>query len=59
VTVPDRLRRWRKSSHSQTDNCVEVALGETVGVRDTKGCPRDELAVTSNAWRAFTAAIRG
>jgi uncharacterized protein DUF397 len=59
VTVPDRPRVWRKASRStNTDNCVEVALDQTVGVRDTKDRAGGELAVTGNAWRAFTATVR-
>lgn len=63
MTVPDRPRVWRKASRStNTDNCVEVSLDETVdetvGVRDSKAPDDGELAVTGNAWRAFTAAVR-
>jgi hypothetical protein len=60
VTVPDRPRSWRKASRStNTDNCVEVALHETVGVRDTKDRDGGELTVPGAAWRAFTATVRG
>lgn len=60
MTVPDRPRVWRKASRStNTDNCVEVAIDETVGVRDTKDRLGGELAVPGAAWRAFTATIRG
>jgi hypothetical protein len=59
VTVPDRPRVWRKASRSaNTDNCVEVALGRIVGVRDTKDRPGGELAVESGAWQALIAAVR-
>lgn len=58
MTVPDRPRVWRKASRStNTDNCVEVALGATVGVRDTKDRAGGELAVGDTAWRAMLAAF--
>ncbi|MQA11934.1 MAG: DUF397 domain-containing protein, partial [Pseudonocardiaceae bacterium] len=32
MTVPQTCDRWRKSSFSaNTENCVEVAIGPTVG----------------------------
>jgi hypothetical protein len=59
VTVPDRPRVWRKASRStNTDNCVEVALDETVGVRDTKDRAGGELAFAAAAWRALTATVK-
>ena len=58
MTVPDRRRVWRKASRSaNTDNCVEVALGVTVGVRDTKDRGGGELAVDNTAWRAMLTTI--
>lgn len=59
MTVPDRPRTWRKASRStNTDNCVEVALDETVGVRDTKDRAGGELALSNAAWVAALAALR-
>ena len=44
---------WRKSSYSgANDNCVEVALGPVVGVRDTKARRAGQLAVSARAWRS-------
>ena len=48
MTVPERDDSWRKASYS-TENaaCVEVALGATVGVRDTKDRDGGQLAITA------------
>ena len=50
---------WRKSTYSgdAQGECVEVALVETVGVRDTKDRDGGQLAVPSRAWSAFTTAV--
>jgi hypothetical protein len=59
MTRPDRYDGWRKSSYSsQTDNCVEIALGEHAEVRDTKDRDGGQLAVTTAAWRSFTASVK-
>jgi Domain of unknown function (DUF397) len=53
---------WRKSSHSGSNGggCVEIADGlpGVVAVRDSKDPGGPVLAVTPDAWRAFTAAIK-
>lgn len=49
--------RWRKSSFSggtENSNCVEVAIAETVGVRDSKNT-EPVLRFSPARWRAFTA----
>ncbi|WNM30879.1 DUF397 domain-containing protein [Streptomyces sp. Li-HN-5-11] len=49
---------WFKSSYSgsEGDNCVEVAVRtEAVLVRDSKDTDRQALAVSRDAWSAFTA----
>lgn len=47
--------RWRKSSHSNPDNCVEVArLGALgVAVRDSKNPTKEPLRFTPGEWDAF------
>jgi hypothetical protein len=53
---------WFKSSYSGSsgDNCVEVAVHRTaVLVRDSKDTGRPALAVSRNAWAAFTALAAG
>ncbi|NBM15010.1 DUF397 domain-containing protein [Streptomyces sp. GC420] len=48
---------WLKSSYSGSsgDNCVEVAVrADGVLVRDSKDTRRRPLAVSSDAWSAFT-----
>lgn len=50
---------WRKSSHSGDNGgeCVEVAAGGAVLVRDTTNRSGPVLTFTADAWRAFTATI--
>jgi len=51
---------WRKSTYSgHEDNCVEVALGPVVGVRDTKARGAGQLTVSSAAWQSVLAALTG
>ncbi|XVV37726.1 DUF397 domain-containing protein [Streptomyces sp. CA-100214] len=48
---------WFKSSYSgsEGDNCIEVAMRtEAVLVRDSKDTDRQALAVSRDAWSAFT-----
>lgn len=48
---------WRTASYSgDNSNCVEVAAGETVGVRDTKDRGGGQLSVS---WRSWTLALGG
>ncbi|MEV7040285.1 DUF397 domain-containing protein [Amycolatopsis sp. NPDC051061] len=50
---------WRTSSYTGSQgNCVEVASGETVLVRDTKDRSGGTLAVEPRAWEAFLSAER-
>ncbi|SFA72789.1 protein of unknown function [Amycolatopsis marina] len=52
------LVSWRKSSYSGSNsNCVEVAFGETVAVRDTKARRDGALALTPGAWSVFLAVL--
>ncbi|CUU60785.1 protein of unknown function (DUF397) [Parafrankia irregularis] len=46
---------WIKSSHSNSSggNCVEVRLGVTVSVRDSKDPSGPILTFTSQGWDAF------
>lgn len=48
---------WYKSSYSGGggDNCIEVALHPSIVlVRDSKDIQRQALAVSRDAWSAFT-----
>lgn len=48
---------WFKSTYSGSsgDNCVEVAMrANVVLVRDSKDTERPSLAVSRDAWSAFT-----
>jgi hypothetical protein len=48
------IKVWRTSSYSGNgdQNCVEVAFGGEVGVRDSKN-PVPELAFSAEAWLGF------
>jgi hypothetical protein len=51
---------WRKSSYSGSNggNCVEVAAGLAVAVRDSKDPDGPRLAFTAGVWLAFTEQLR-
>jgi hypothetical protein len=51
---------WRTSSYSSGDGgqCVEVASGDGVAVRDTKDRDGATLTFTTAAWQAFTKSLR-
>jgi hypothetical protein len=52
-------RRWRKSSFSGSNDCVEVAIyGHEIGVRDSKRPSDISLMFNVNEWRAFLAGVR-
>ncbi|WP_328447404.1 DUF397 domain-containing protein [Amycolatopsis sp. NBC_00438] len=45
---------WRKSSYSNANGCLEVSLSvSSVVVRDAKAPSSGNLALGSQAWRAF------
>jgi hypothetical protein len=59
MRIPVGSDNWGTSSRSQnSENCVEVALGETVGVRDTKARSGGALAVPPSAWSAFVNGLK-
>ncbi|MDT7729620.1 MAG: hypothetical protein QOI21_6196 [Actinomycetota bacterium] len=47
------MSNWRKSSHSGQEDCIEIALGSVVGVRDTKDRAGGVLTVSSGSWSVF------
>jgi hypothetical protein len=51
---------WRKSSYSGNggQDCVEVAGGGTILVRDTKDRDGVTLSVSADAWAMFTESLR-
>jgi hypothetical protein len=54
----DQTRTWKTSSYTGSNgNCVEVAAGSTVAVRDTKDRDGGMLTVSSASWTAFTAIL--
>ena len=54
------MDNWRTSSYSTGDGgqCVEVASGDTIMVRDTTDRQGPMLALTADAWRTFVASVR-
>lgn len=52
--MADEKPVWRKSSHSQPDNCVELAFaGDSVLVRDSKDRDGQILAIPVENWTRF------
>ncbi|WP_067491425.1 DUF397 domain-containing protein [Actinomadura hibisca] len=52
--------RWRKSGHSQKQECVEVAgkVPGVIAVRDSKDPHGSVLTFAPAAWQAFTAHLK-
>jgi hypothetical protein len=53
--VPPAL--WRKSSASETGNCVEVSLGRDVRVRDSKNRNGLLLSFSQGSWSDFVSTV--
>ena len=52
-------RVWRKSTHSATNGCVEVAFSDDrVAVRDSKQQHGAVLLFTATEWQAFLNGVR-
>jgi hypothetical protein len=52
---------WRKSTRSAVGNCVEVTtapIDGVVGIRDTKDREGTVLAIPTEAWTTFLAAVK-
>jgi hypothetical protein len=50
---------WRKSTYSAEEyNCVEVAIDDRVGVRDSKDPAAGQLSVSPQAWSAALRQLR-
>jgi hypothetical protein len=57
--MPESEAAWRKSTYSAENGCVEVAaLGEYVGVRDSKDRNGSRLLFTQQEWKAFITGVR-
>lgn len=49
---------WRKSTHSDQSDCVEVAFaGDGAAVRDSKNVAGPTLTLTAFAFRQFVAGV--
>jgi hypothetical protein len=49
---------WRKSSHSGEENCVEVAVGSLVKVRDTKDRSGGMIVLSATSWSVFLMEVK-
>lgn len=50
---------WRKSTHSVTDTCVEVARPERrLAVRDSKDPGGPRLAIDAQTWHRFVSRVK-
>ncbi|MBU8857689.1 MULTISPECIES: DUF397 domain-containing protein [unclassified Micromonospora] len=59
TTRPSTPLIWRKSSHSDDGNCVEVAdTHKSILVRDSKNSAGPLLRFAPEQWRTFTQAVR-
>jgi len=53
------LTGWFKSSWStETQDCVEVRLGDEIGVRDSKSPATGQLSVDQATWTAFLTGLK-
>jgi hypothetical protein len=59
MMVDLRTARWRKSTRSGTNGCVEVAFVQgQVAVRDSKDRSGQVLVFTAHEWAAFLSGVR-
>ena len=59
MKVDPATANWRKSSHSGSNGCIEVARsGDQVAVRDSKDPSGPVLVFTPHEWRAFLDGVR-
>jgi Domain of unknown function (DUF397) len=59
VHLPERERRWRKSSRSQFNSCVEVCfVGDQVPLRSSRDPDGPVLVFTAPEWDAFVAGVK-
>jgi hypothetical protein len=59
MMVDLRTARWRKSTRSGTNGCVEVAFVQgQVAVRDSKQRGGPVLVFTPQEWAAFLSGVR-
>lgn len=56
---PRAVTAWRKSSHSKSSYCVEVAReADTVVVRDSKDRPSGSILLSCQQWSRMLSAIK-
>ena len=57
--LPEFAWQWRKSSHSQFNNCVEVCfVGDRVPLRNSRDPDGPVLVFTAPEWDAFVAGVK-
>jgi hypothetical protein len=55
----DKARAWRRSTHCDTNSCVEVAIAdEGVFIRNSRESEGSVLTFTRAEWDAFVAGIK-
>jgi Domain of unknown function (DUF397) len=59
-SMPSGLK-WRKSSYSESGNCVEIASlpDGNLALRDSKDIKGPILLFTLGEWRAFLSGVKG
>ncbi|MFJ9634954.1 DUF397 domain-containing protein [Streptomyces sp. NPDC101175] len=55
--MENETSQWRKSSYSDTGNCLEVSLGEKVAVRNSTRPTLETISISRKAWVFFVESI--
>lgn len=58
--MAERIQEWRRSSHCEPLNCVEMTfVGDSVWVRDSFDRDGQILAIPVKSWTRFLVHVRG
>jgi Domain of unknown function (DUF397) len=59
LSESEKREFWRKSSHSNSGDCLECLIGtDEVRLRDSTSRSSGELHLSHSQWRAFLAEIK-